>query len=190
MRSHSHLSRGSNLNSNNSAGSRGGATAHFRLREVLESTPGWDMENMTFLSLDLPWLHMQLKDLNEEINTTNNQAKTEANSNTGDHSEEMDKAVPTSAGGATQVVGQLRHRPRTTESLLPRFHLLRPCPPSMNEGVPSARGGVPDRGLVAQDHTTAVKGAEAAEATAAAAAAMMVVTASKRANMTRIKRVS
>ena len=146
MRSHSHLSRGSNLNSNNSAGSRGsGAAAHFRLREVLESTPGWDIENMTFLSQpDLPWLHMRLKDLNEEINTTNNQAKTEAKSSNTEsvHSEEMDKTVPTSAGGATQVVGQPTPSPTHDGEPSSPFSPTSAMSPSMNEGVPSARGGV------------------------------------------------
>jgi hypothetical protein len=63
-------SGGNNSNrSSNSAGSRGsGAAAHFKLREVLESTPGWDMEHMTFLSQpDVPWLHMRLVDLNDEL---------------------------------------------------------------------------------------------------------------------------
>jgi len=64
---------GSNLNSINSHNSSRGSghAGSRRLREVLESTPGWDVGNMTFLQQpDVPWLQTRLAVLNNELKTS------------------------------------------------------------------------------------------------------------------------
>jgi hypothetical protein len=98
--------------SSGSAGSRGsrgsGSEFSVRLREALESTPGWNSEVAAFSSQpDVPWLQMRLADLVDDLTSASHKlTETRGNASAGDSSDFRDfQAMPPAAVSAGLASG-------------------------------------------------------------------------------------